>query len=484
MKKIAILFFCFSMIMPSIFAENNLPVLDNDSVYGIQKDTTKVKEKKREGWTFGILPSVSYDADLGFQYGALANVYYFGDGSTYPEYLHSLYFEASYTTRRYGVFRFSYDSKYLIPKHRLTIDMAYLPDAMCDFTGYNGYQTVYNDVWRNSKKYTAEDGYKSRAFYKFRRDLFRFAADINGTIQRNWHWNAGLGVLGYFTGSVNLDMLNKGKKEEKKLPYINGLYEDYVMWGLIKENEKRGGIHPYLRGGLSYDSRDRNTNPTKGIYADMFITYSAAFNSRYFGDQREYNNLKFNFNFRHYVPIYKDRVCFAYRLSLQMTAAGNSPFYLNSYWNTLYIQRVLYEALGGGNTVRGMIRNRVLSNGFAFANLEFRFKICQFKIKKENFYIGLNPFLDAGMILQPYDINEYTLRQNIAENDPSFDLAILDQYFNFDKKMIYRPHFSAGIGLKVAMNDNFVLSVDWAAPFNRQDAPGFANFYVKIGYMF
>ncbi|MBQ7551418.1 MAG: BamA/TamA family outer membrane protein, partial [Bacteroidales bacterium] len=148
------------------------------------------------------------------------------------------------------------------------------------------------------------------------------------------------------------------------------------------------------------------------------------------------------------------------------------------------IQRVLYEALGGGNTVRGMIRNRVLSNGFAFANLEFRFKICQFKIKKENFYIGLNPFLDAGMILQPYDINEYTLRQNIAENDPSFDLTTLDQYFNFDKKMIYRPHFSAGIGLKVAMNDNFVLSVDWAAPFNRQDAPGFANFYVKIGYMF
>ena len=40
------------------------------------------------------------------------------------------------------------------------------------------------------------------------------------------------------------------------------------------------------------------------------------------------------------------------------------------------------------------------------------------------------------------------------------------------------------IGLKVAMNDNFVLSVDWAVPFNREDNPSFTNFYVKIGYMF
>ena len=59
-------------------------------------DTTATKNV-RKGWTFGALPSVSYDADYGFQYGALTNIYYFGDGSTYPEYLHSLYLEASYT---------------------------------------------------------------------------------------------------------------------------------------------------------------------------------------------------------------------------------------------------------------------------------------------------------------------------------------------------------------------------------------------------
>jgi len=487
-KSILLLMACLLMgladVQYAFAAGENEP----DEVENTPRDSTKRKKKNedgiRTGWTFGVLPSVSYDADLGFQFGALTNIYYFGDGSTYPEYLHSFYAEASYTTKRYGVFRLFYDSKYLIPKHRLTIDMSYLPDAMCDFTGFNGYQSIFNDNWRNSKKYSAEEGYKSRAFYKYKRDLFRFSADIEGKIHSYWNWNIGVGVLGYLTGPVNLGIINSGKKDENKLPDIDGLYDKYVTWNMIKENEKKGGVHPYVRAGGSFDSRDKQMNPSKGIYSDAFLTYTAAFNSSYFGNQTEFNNLKLNFNFRHYVPIYKDYISFAYRLSLQMTVAGNSPFYLNSYWNTLYIQRVLYEGLGGGNTLRGITRNRILANGFAFANIEFRFKVWKFKIKKENFYIGLNPLFDVGMVLQSYDIDENNLKKSIAENDPNFDINTLDDYFNFDKSCVYKPHFSAGIGLKAAMNDNFVLSVDWAVPFNEQDAPGFANLYIKIGYMF
>ena len=486
MKRVTLLALSFIFMFM-----NGLSALEpvSSDISSTPRDSTRMKkqkdpDRKRTGWTFGILPSVSYDADLGFQYGALSNIYYFGDGSTYPEYLHSIYVEASYTTKRYGTFRLSYDSKHLIPKHRLTIDLAYLPDAMCDFYGFNGYTSIYNNVWRDSKHYTAEEGYKSRAFYKFKRDLFRVAADISGNIGGNWYWHGGVGMLGYLINSVDLDMLNKGKKPDKQLPYIDGLYEKYIQWDLIGENERHGGFHPYVRGGISYDSRDRQTNPTHGIYTDAFLTYTAGFNSQKFGHQADFNNLRFNFTFRHYVPIYKDYISFAYRLAAQVSAAGKSPFYMNNYWNTLYIQRVLYEGMGGGNTLRGLLRNRVLSNGFAFANIEFRFKVAKFHVKKENFYIGLNPFLDAGMVLQPYDIDENRLRETIARNDPDFDLNTLGDYFNFDRKAIYRPHLAAGIGLKAAMNDNFVLSVDWAMPFNKQDNAGWANFYVKIGYMF
>lgn len=484
MKKVFILLLVtlFSFSVSETYAVN-----EGEEITQTEKSKEKKskKDKKadsvRTGWTFGILPSVSYDADLGFQYGALSNIYYFGDGSTYPEYLHSFYVEASYTTKRYGVFRFFYDSKYLIPKHRLTLDVSYLPDAMCDFLGYNGYQTVYNDFWRNSKKYTIEDGYRTRAFYKFKRDIFRFMGDVQGTIHNNWKWSAGLGVLGYNIGSVNIDMLNKGKKPEKMLPdSIDGLYEKFVTWNVIKENEKNGGWHPYVRAGIAYDSRDKQQNPNRGIYADVFFTYYAAF-----GKQANLNNLMFNATFRQYVPIYKDYISFAYRVGVQLNVAGSCPFYLNSYLNNMYMQRVMYEGLGGGNSLRGVMRNRILANGVGFANVEFRFKICKFTIGKEHFYIGLNPLFDIGMVLQPYALDENEVKQSIAENDPDFDMSTLDQYIRFGKDArIYRPHMSAGIGFKAAMNENFILSVDWAVPFDKQDNAGMANLYVKIGYMF
>jgi len=494
MKKNYILFLAVLLLFPHLsFGQSDM----DDAAFAEQQEqkaqqeqqTKKAKKPKKEkdpdgvrtGWTFGILPSVAFDADLGFQYGVLSNVYYFGDGSTYPDYMHSLYFEAAYTTKRYGLFRFSYDSKYLIPKHRFSFDATFIPDAMSDFLGYNGYQSVYNDVWRNSKKYTIDEGYKTRAFYKYKRNLLRIAADISGTIKGNFKWATGLGFLGYWTGSVDIDMINKNKKEEKKLPTdIDGLYEKYVLWNIIHEDEKDGGMHPYLRAGLVYDSRNKQANASKGMYADAFFTYTAGF-----GKSSPYNNLKFNAVFQHYVPVYKDWITFAYRAGAQVLVAGKSPFYLDNYLNALYYQRVLYEAVGGANSVRGLIRNRVTANGFGYATAEFRFKVWKFKIKKENFYIAFNPFCDMGMVLQPKSLDEQVILASIAVTDPEFNIAKdLNTYINFDKKEIYKPHFGVGVGMKIAMNENFILSVDWAMPINKQDNASMANIYVKMGYLF
>ena len=249
MKRI-LLALCFVSLALVVVAQDSLAVVTS----GQQPDTVAAPKKKiKTGWNFGALPSVAYDADLGFQGGALANVYYYGDGSQYPEYIHSFYVEAAYTTKHYGIFRFFYDSKYLIPNHRLTVDMCYLPDAMCDFYGFNGYQSVYNNAWHRWKKDPSKmdtANYQSRAFYKYKRDLIRFAADIEGTIYQDFKWNAGIGVLGYLIDECDIAMLN-GKKTPDDPKYLNpdvqGLYEKYVNWGLIKPNEAHGGWHPYVR---------------------------------------------------------------------------------------------------------------------------------------------------------------------------------------------------------------------------------------------
>lgn len=427
------------------------------------QDSTKTKAPSRKGWTCGVLPSIGFDADLGFQLGALTNIYYFGDGSTYPEYLHSFYAEAAYTTRNYGLFRMSYDSKYLIPKHRLSIDLCYLPDAMCDFYGFNGYQSKFHPEYVDMD----DSRYVSRAYYKMKRDIFRLTADLQGTIKGHWHWNSGLGLLYYNVGEVNRENLNRYiKNEDKKLPDTASLYDKYIEWGLIDEAERNGGFHPYLHGGFTFDSRDRQQNPSKGIHADAFLTYNACF-----GKMKDYNNLKLNLTWRHYVSLLDTRIIFAYRVGAQFTLAGKTPFYVNTYMNQLYLQRVLYEGLGGANSTRGIMRNRVLANGFGYWNAEFRFKIVQYRIGKDYFYIGLNPFLDGGMVLQPYDL------------DGVKDIEGIEEDIDFDAPL-YKPHLSAGCGLKIAMNDNFVLSVDWATALNKQDNKKMSNFYIKMGYMF
>ena len=38
-----------------------------------------------------------------------------------------------------------------------------------------------------------------------------------------------------------------------------------------------------------------------------------------------------------------------------------------------------------------------------------------------------------GIVLQPYELNESDIRNNIAITDPTFDINTLNEYFNFDK---------------------------------------------------
>ena len=465
-------------------------VLSNGVITAHAK-TDSIKVKK--GWNVGLLPSLGYDADLGFQGGVIANVYDYGDGKEYPSYRHSFFFEASYSTKHYGTIRFNYDTDSLIRGSHLALDATYLPDAMCDFYGFNGYQSVYKYEWHHWSRLPERMDtiqYLSRAFYKYKRDFVRFAADIDRELTKGVKLNAGLGVLGYMISRCDFSRLNSTILNDSTMylnPEIECLYDKYLRWGLLRQAEAKGGWHPYVRVGISYDTRDQRACPSSGIYADAFLTYSMAFNTELYGNQADehFNHLRLNLTFRHYVPIYRNRAVFAYRIGTQNIIAGQSPYYLNTYLNTLYIQRVLYEGLGGGNSLRGVLRNRILANGYAFANIEFRFRLWDFDVLRQHFYVGVNPFFDLGMVTQPYELDETAIQCKITlanQRDGASDRV--EDYFSFKKKDAYRPHLSAGIGLKVAMNENFILSVDWAAAFSKQDSRDYTNFYVKMGYLF
>ncbi len=472
-------FLCLLVIFCSTLCAAETQVRDvsiTEPTDSVVETNPEVDEENKTGWNFGVLPFASYDNDLSLQLGAMANIYYYGDGKLYPNYYHGFYVEASYYLRHSGIFTFNYNSNYLIPNHGFKVDLSYLPDAMSDFYGFNGYQSKHRPDWLVNNDSLGT----TRLFYKYKRNILRFMTDIDGEIYKNLRWSAGLGLYWYDVASrPNLPVINSTQPDDDKYPDVNGLVEKYHKWGLLEDNVMQGGVHPYLRAGLVYDSRDYVANPNKGIYADAFLTYSAAFNSTAFGNQAQYNNLVLNFNFRHYFTLYPRYLTMAYRIGGQNVLAGEVPFYANSIMNVLYQQRTMYEALGGGSSVRGLLRGRVQAKGVLFANVELRAVCGRFDIGRQHFYIGLTPFFDLGMITEPYDLPS-DLAERVATTGDK-----VEDYFDLDKKLIYMPHMSAGIGLKIAMNENFIISADWAVPFNVQDnASQWDNFYINIGYLF
>jgi hypothetical protein len=420
------------------------------------------KEKVKTGWNFGALPVLGYDSDMGFQYGALANIYYYGDGSTYPQYFHSFYFEVSRYTKGTGINQFFFDSKKLIPKIRVTTDVTYLTEKALNFYGFNGYESVYNHAWENDKEDSAT--YKTRVFYRHQRDLLRIGADFQGRFfHKNLLWLAGFTYIKVHTGPVNVDNLNKGVKESKKLPHEPGLYDNYVKWHILGD-DSTGGMNNFIKLGLIWDTRDNEPNPMHGIWTEAVVAVAPDF----LGDGH-YGFIKLAVIHRQYFTLAKDVLSFVYRIGYQGTIAGKVPFYMQSYMLNSFSQTTTIDGLGGSRTLRGILRNRVVGDGEVYANAEFRWKFYRFQLIRQNFYLALNAFADAGMVVQPIRVDKSGIPADVDQS----------LYFSTDHEY---PHTALGAGFRIVMNQNFIICADYGQAIDKRD--GSYGIYVSLGYLF
>jgi len=423
--------------------------------------TEKKTELIKKNWNFGALPAITFDTDLGFQYGALVDIYNYGDGSRYPKYNHKLYFEVSRFTKGSGINRFYYDSDQLIKGLQTTFDLSYLSDQAYDFYGFNGYDAVYMADWADD---TSGD-YVSRMFYKYDRKLFRFKGDIQGKLTgENLRWIAGWNFQNFKIGSVNIDKLNKGKDDADKLPSTTdkpGLYEKYMQWGIISGDEVDGGFVPTFKGGIVFDTRDNQPNPMKGVWTEAVIEAAP----KILGAESSFSKL--SLTHRQYFTLIPNNLSLVYRLAYQQTLGGKVPFYYQSQVITSMMTGATSEGLGGGSTIRGILRNRVVGDGVFYGNVEARWKFVRFNFIKNNFYLGLNGFTDFGRVTKKIAIN----------TNPTMGLP-----GNYLKKDAEKMHYSYGAGLIVAMNENFVIAMDYGMAADKQD--GKSGFYMGLNYLF
>lgn len=443
MKSIFLLLFAFAFSICT----------PNDSVPG---------EIKKTGWNLGLLPVVAFDSDLGMQYGGLVNFFFYG--SRYPVYDHSLYFEISRYTKGSGINRFYYDSDKIIKNIRTTADLSYLTEDALDFYGFNGSKTIYHPEWEKQES----DNYKSRVFYRHARKLTRVSVDLQKRIPSFTKFSilAGVAHYNYKLASVDINKLNKGKSTEDKLPSIDsvpGLYEKYITWGLIPENEKDGGTVNYLKTGLIFDSRDNEPNPNKGIWAEVVL----AFDPGMFGKQNS-AHVKSIGIWRQYITLVKNKLTFAYRIAYQGNIAGHCPFYALPYMHSTMNKTAIPEGLGGAKTTRGVLRNRIIGDDIVYWNFELRSKLYHTKLWKQNFYFGINLFYDGG-----------TISDIVAQDKskvPGFEKA---KYFSEESDFL---HHSIGTGIRVVMNQNFVVAFDFGQSLNSND--GNKGIYIGLNYLF
>ena len=453
-------------------------------------DNTKQKKEKiynekgeliKKGWNFGPLPVVGFNSDLGFQYGACVDIFNYGDGSRYPKFDYKMNFEASAYTKGSLNLRFYGDFYNLLPNSRLFVDAGYFTDKRFEFYGFNGFNSpFYNDVYVLGQQSTVngqqplvesfDPEFKS-IFYRMKRNQFRFNSSLRQKFGFGEHLYYGLG-LSYFNYNMGrIEIQNEEYAYDQQLT----LYELYRESGLIRANEADGGNITQLKLAFIYDSKNHDSDPTKGAYFEATLTGVPDII-----DGDDYSHLTFNAVWQHYVPIVEENLTFAYRIVTQNVVAGEIPYYAMFNSNMLFYKKMSTDAMGGANSVRGINRNRVVGQGYAWLNAELRWKIFGFQFINQNWNIALNPFFDAGMVTQSYRLEEQETAWNKIEEEYKVSPEAKNLIYSGEKESV---HTSAGCGLKIIMNKNFIISAEAAKSLDPRDGSGL-KMYIGFNYLF
>ena len=387
----------------------------------------RAQETPKTGWAYVPLPNINYNSDLGLSLGAFCDFFYYGDGTIYPNFLHHGGITGTYSTKGSWYLHAYFESIKLIPGLRISTSATYRDAGANSFYGFNGIASPFDPSLEYNKV-------TRTAWYTNQRRFVRMAVAVQGPIAGKLNWVGGAVFRHVMMADFKLNNYDSG----------NSLFIAYHQAGLIHDDEFAGGTSLELKGGISYDTRDVEMFPTKGAYGELLLIGN--------GDLKQwrYNYLQVAARWKQYISLIPDWLIFAYQICFQHTLAGEIPYYnLNELATIHYI----YEenaGLGSRYSIRGYNYNRISAAGYAWSNIEFRVIPLKFRLFKQSFRIVLNPFMDLAAITRTYRLEK-------QKQIPAF--------YQTRKTPVMA---SAGCGIKLHMNTNFILSLDFAKAFDPQ----------------
>ena len=385
------------------------------------------KSAPKKGWVFTPMPDLSYNSDLGLNLGAFSNIFYYGDGTVYPNFHHHIAVSAAWATKGSWYVHGMFDSRSLIPGTRVTASLTYRDASANNFLGFNGIAAPYNKALDlNTATRTA--------YYTNHKQVVRAAAVVQREGKNQINWMGGLVLRSIRLQDHNLKNYDSG----------NSLWLAYQNAGLIRADEAHGGISLELKGGATYDTRDVELFPGKGFYAELYLNGDIDLS------HGKYHYAQLVGHFRHFVPIVFNRLTLACHVGIQHQLLGQMPFYNLSEISTLVYQYEECEGLGSRYTIRGYKYNRILAPGIAWSNIELRATLFNFNLLKQHVSLVLMPFMDLAAITRSYRLEEQKALPGLYQDR---QLPIM---------------MSAGIGGKVHINTNFILGIDFGKALDPQ----------------
>lgn len=367
-------------------------------------------------WEVAGVPAVNYDTDEGFGYGAAVEVYRYGED---PPYAFTLRPTLRFTTGGRRELTLFFDAPRLLAGGWRLTAFAGLERQIA--TPYYG---VGNEV-PFDPSLDADDGPDPR-YYRYGRTRMRLSADV----QRRVSETPLRLLVGAGATRVGLD-LRPGDRGTTLLA------EELAAAG---EGPPEGWYN-HVRGGLVWDSRDREVGTRRGVWSELLVQRV----DDALGSESDYT--RWTMTDRRYFPL-TGRLVFANRLLLQGTA-GDAPFHELQVVQSSFEQE---EGLGGAKTLRGIPRNRYTGEGLFLWNAELRWRAVEFEALGRPFHVVLSGFLDSGRVWAG----------GVDGGELLSDL-----------------HHGYGGGVRLGMGENFVVALD-AGHSSQATLP----LYVGLGYLY
>ncbi len=348
------------------------------------------------GFEVGALPALNFDADEGFGYGAIAELYQYGDGSVKP-YLWTLQPMVFLTTEGRRDVTLFFDGPGVLPDGwRLSAFLGTRKQIATPYYGL-GNATVYDETLDR------EDG-PDPYFYRFGRTR----RSLTFTLQRD------LGsprLRGLFGGGFVRTTVNPQSEGGTR-----------TLYGLDLGLEETTDWSNYLGVGLVWDSRDRETGPRRGSWTEVLYQFV----DEHLGADATYR--RWTVTDRRYYSL-GSRLVFAHRVLLQSVGEGAPVHELFNVPSSFKQQ----EGLGGATTLRGIRKNRFVGRSLVVWNSELRWRAAEFESLGKLFHVVLSAFLDQGRVwAEELDVGE----------------------------LLTDLHRGYGGGLRVGMGENFTVALD------------------------